>query len=517
MADEQTNEQQEQEAQEPQYPNVVTITDAGPCKKKVAIEVPPEAIKAAIEKDYAELKKEAVVPGFRRGRAPMRLLEKRFGTDIRTQVKLKLLAEASDKAVTDNKIQMLGDPDIDYEKVELPETGAMKFEFEVEVRPEFELPSLEGIEIERPRIEVTDAQVDEELLFLQRQAGVWTPKEGPAAADDQVVADVILVTEGADGAKGQEKLDNTEIFVHERSFVGPVPVEGLAVLLTGAVRGDVKKTTTQVPETFFNEQYRGKKADLEIAVKEVKRLEPAELNADFLKRYGVDTEQELKDAIRSRHQSQAEQDARTAMSEQVMEYLREHTQLDLPAGLVGAQSTRILQRRYVSLLMQQVPKEQIDQKMQELRAGSVEQATEQLKQYFIMDRVAQTLGIEVTDEEVNGYVATVAAQRGRRPEKMREELARDGSLDEFRLQIREHKCIEKILEKAKISEVEPEKVRKRVPRKAAKTAKRESPAKEEEPQEVKEEEGGEDTAKARKAAGAKRVRKAPKKGDKEEK
>jgi trigger factor len=104
--------------------------------------------------------------------------------------------------------------------------------------------------------------------------------------------------------------------------------------------------------------------------------------------------------------------------------------------------------------MQGMTKEQIDEQMDQLRASSEEQAAEQLKLYFVMDKIADTFEVEVSEEEINGHIAYVAAMRGRRPEKMREELARDGSLTQFVLQIREEKCIEKILEKATVTEVD---------------------------------------------------------------
>ena len=132
--------------------NIIAVSDAGPCKKKVAIEIPAEVIGEKLDEKYKELRKEAVVPGFRKGRTPIRLLEKRFGTDITNQVKLELMAAASEEAIKDNGIDSLRDPDIDHEKIELPEDGPLKFEFEVEVRPEFDLPELEGIAIEKPMI-----------------------------------------------------------------------------------------------------------------------------------------------------------------------------------------------------------------------------------------------------------------------------------------------------------------------------------------------------------------------------
>ena len=132
--------------------NTVTIEDSGPCKKKVTIEIPQESIKKALDERYGELRKDADVPGFRKGRAPIRLLEKRFGSEVSEQIKLKLLVDASDSALKDNELNTLGEPDFDHEKVELPDEGPMKFDFEVEVRPQFELPELEGIKVEKSQI-----------------------------------------------------------------------------------------------------------------------------------------------------------------------------------------------------------------------------------------------------------------------------------------------------------------------------------------------------------------------------
>ena len=134
-----------------------------------------------------------MLPGFRKGRAPRRLLEKRFGKETTEQIKLKLLAEASECALKDNKLDALRDPDIDYEKIELPESGPLKFDFEIEVRPEFELPALEGIAVNKTKLEVTEGQIDREIEQLQRWSGIWAPAgRRRSKHDDQIIADVTL-------------------------------------------------------------------------------------------------------------------------------------------------------------------------------------------------------------------------------------------------------------------------------------------------------------------------------------
>ncbi len=443
----------DKQATEPK--NTVTIKDAGPCKKKVTIEIPEETIKLAADDKYEQLRKEAVLPGFRKGRAPRRLLEKRFGKETSEQIKLKLLAEASESALKDNNIDSLNEPDIDYEKLELPETGVMKFEFEVEVRPEFKLPALEGIEVKKTKLQVTDEQVAAETEQLQKYSGMWTPREkGKIELDDQVIADVIIKTEGIDE---EQKLDNTQIFVRKQGFVAEVPVENLDEHLLGAAPGETKKITVEVAKTYFREQYRGKKVDLQIDIKDIKFLKPAELNEALLKRFGVQNKAELEEKIRDSLKARLEQQAKQDMAEQIYKYLLDNTKFDLPLDIVARQSENLQRRQYVNLLRQGLPKEQIDEQIDRLKAASDEQAKEQLKTFFTMDKTAGELGIDVTEEEINGYIAQLAIRRGQRPERLREQMARDGSLAQIGLQLRDDKCIEKLLETAKITETEAKK------------------------------------------------------------
>ncbi len=435
--------------------NVVTTEEAGPCKKKVIVEIPEEAVKAALDEQYTELQREAMVPGFRKGRAPLRLLEKRFGKETKEQVKLKLLADASETAIKDSGLNALNEPDIDYENIELPESGSLRFDFEVEVRPDFQLPELEGIKVNKFRLEITDEMLDKEIDQLQKQAGIWKPREeGSIEFEDLVIADVLISTGEAAETK---RLENIEINIKQNGLVGPVPVEKLDEFLVGTKDGQTKKITTQVPKTFYNEEYRGKKVDIEVAVKDIKYLEATELNDDFCRRFGMEDEKALRQTLRKNLESRGEQQVKHMMEDQVYKYLLENTDFDLPEELVADQSNRLLQRQYNILRMRGLAQEQIKEQMVQFEASSEQQAVEQLKLFFIMEKIAGKLGVEVNEEEINGHIARLAQQQARRPEKMREEMLKDGSLANFTLQVREAKCTEKLLEKAVIKEVEPEK------------------------------------------------------------
>ena len=453
---EQPEAQKEEETPEPK--DIVTIEEAGPCKKKVTIEIVQEKIKKAIDKQYEEMGKEALVPGFRKGRAPRRLLEKRFGKETTEQIKLALLADASKSAIEDNKLQTIGEPDIDFENIELPAEGSLTFDFEIEVRPEFDLPQLEGIPVTRTKLEVTDEQIDREIEQMQRWSGVWTPREeGPVELEDQIIADAVLKIEEIEE---DEKLDNIEIYVRQSGFVGAIPVEKLDELLVGAKAGETKKTSVEVPKTFFREEYRGKKVDIQISIQDIKWLKPAELDENLLKRYGVEDKDEMREKIHDTLHGRLETQGRTEMTEQIYEYLLDKTDLDLPMNIVAEQTNSVLQRQYTNLLMRGLSREQIGEQIEQLQAGSEQQAEKQVKTFFIMDKIADKLDMDVSEEEINGHIAQLAMQRGQRPEKMREDMERNGSLAQLNLEVRQDKCIAKLLETAAITEKKPEKAKK---------------------------------------------------------
>lgn len=468
LSDEQLDEKTEEKEEE--IKDIVTIEDSGPCKKKVSVEILEEKIKKKIDEQYENLRKDAVVPGFRKGRAPRRLLEKRFGKETKEQIKLQILADSSEKAIKDNELQTLGEPDIDYENIELPDEGSLKYDFEIEVRPEFELPELKGIPVTKTKLEVTDELIKDEIEQLQKWSGVWTPRQdGTVELEDQVVADVTIK---AEDVEEEQKLNNIDIHVRPNGFVGQIPVEKLDKLLVGAKAGQTKKTSVEVPKTYFNEEYRGKKVDIEIEIKDIKWLEPAELDENLFARYGVENEDELREKIQQMLESRIENQMRNETNEQIYKYLLDNTDFDLPLDIVAQQANTVLQRQYTNLIMRGLSREQIQENMEQLQAGSEQQAKEQLKTFFIMDKVADKLEISVSEEEINSFIAQAAVQRGQRPERMKEEMARDGSLAQFSLEVRQNKCIDKLLETAKITEKKPDKKAKKATKTPKKTTKK---------------------------------------------
>ena len=169
---------------------------------------------------------------------------------------------------------------------------------------------------------------------------------------------------------------------------------------------------------------------------------------------GFKDEAELREALREQMVERITYDVQQALREQVSKHLTDNIHFDLPAKLSTKQADRVVNRRAIELLQRGLSREQIEANIERLRAGADEEAARELKLFFILQKLAADLGVDVDEGELNGRIAMLAAQRGRRPEKVKQDMAKDGSLTNLYLQMREQKALDKVLESAAIEEVD---------------------------------------------------------------
>jgi trigger factor len=431
-------------------PSTATVEDAGTARKRVKLEIPAERIQGKLEEAFGELQRDAVLPGFRRGRAPKRLIEKRFGGDMRGTVKQQLVSEAYQKAIEDNKLDAIGEPELDLNKVELPESGPLTVTFEIEVTPEFALPSIEKIAVKKPKLEANEERLDLAVENLRKYFGQWHDSHDPARETDTITADVKVT--GEDGAVIAEQPSVT--LQPKPGSIAGVKFEDMGEKLTGATVGQAITLEADAPQDHPEEKLRGKKMKVELTVKGIRHQHLPEVNEDFAKMLGFDTVDALKADLKERLVTQLEQETKGAMAQQVYRYLLTNTTLDLPAKLSQRQMQNVLRRRATELMEKGVPEQDIVQQIDQLRISSAQQAAVDLRLFFILGKLAEQFGIDVNEGEVNARVASIAAQYGRRPEKLKSQMGASGQLEQLFLQIRDGKVVDKLLETAEITEVD---------------------------------------------------------------
>jgi trigger factor len=450
MAEEQTAVQDPSPVQESPYQ--IKVEDAGPATKKVTIEIPEQVISQKLSEQFGELRREAAVPGFRPGHAPPKLIEKRFSSDVRQQVARTLISEAYEQAVQKNSLQVIGEPEFaDPESLKLPESGNLVYSFEVEVQPEITLPPLAGLVIRKPRVQVLEKHIDKAMLNLREQQGVLNPVENRGVeSGDHLFGDVHVKIDG----KVVWHRHDQEI-VAEPGYIYGIRVENSEKELKGLKPGEKKEFTVRIPDDHPDETLRGKDAVFEVALKDLKKLELAEVSQEFFQNLGFENEAELRKALHEQMDERVKYDVQTAMREQVHNYLLSNVWINLPARLSERQTDRVVQRKTVDLMMRGVPEAKIQENLEQMKTGAKDEAARELKLFFILQKVAAEQNVDVSEGELNGRIAAIAAQSGRRPEKVRQEMSADGSLMNLYVQLREQKAIDKILETAKIEEVDP--------------------------------------------------------------
>jgi len=442
----------EQQDDKPQAPEVqISVEETGTLKKKITVTVPAERIGAKQNEMYGELERTAQIPGFRIGRAPRRLVEKRFGKEIAEDVRNAVVGESMGEAIEKSELDTLGQPEIDLEKIDLPEKGELTYDFEVEVKPEFDLPPLEGIEVEKSQIEIDRQRVDQ-TLEQWRQAHVrYEPTDTPAEQGDLVIAGATISAEGLEPVTKP----GLQLRVAPGQIEG-LPLVDLADALAGKKAADSVTVEVTAPQAHPDPNWQGKDLTVRIDVSEVRRRVLPELDDAFAAQYGFDSLQQLREQVQRSLESRVHLETQRAMREQICQYLVDQTEFDLPEGLIARHTRDVLKRRYIELLQRGVPREQIDENLTELQTAASEEARRGLKLSFILSKIADERQIQVTPEEINSRVAGIARQYNRRPERLRQELAQDGSLEQVGSTIREEKALDQLLEKAKVTEVSQE-------------------------------------------------------------
>jgi trigger factor len=455
----------------------VTVENVAACKKKLTITIPAEDVKAKINEKYRELEHDAQVPGFRPGHAPRRLIEKRFHEAVRDEVRAKLISEALEAAFKDEKLDVIGEPDLDPAKIEMPEDGPLVFSIELEVRPEFTLPDYVGIPISVAQPTVTEENIAAALDRLREQNGKLDllPADAEAKENDLITGDITLQAGDA------LVLDRTNV----RLPVAAIAIEGIRLenipaMLKGAQAGETKTATITIGQEAEKEDLRGKSAEVRIKVAELRRVALPD-DATLLKAVDYEDMESLKGAIRRQLDAQTDQACRRAQETAVQNWLLEKAPMELPDELAKRHAAGLLQRHVVDLQYRGVPVEEIEKHVSDMKSASTEQAARDLKLFFILDAIAKKETIEVTDAEVDARLRYMAAQSHQREDRLHERMEADGTLDNLRSQIRDDKVLRLLLEKAQITTPAP--VEPKVEEKpAAKAEEKPEPKAEEKPE-----------------------------------
>lgn len=485
----------EEEKELAKLKEAITVDKAeiGALRVKLEVTVPQDAVDERRSDEYAELKRDAVIPGFRKGHAPMRLVEKRFAGDVGEQLKTQLISRGYLAAIEKEDLKPLGDPmfwvtveeerpgddgvprkvqaekllpfDQAIDNIKMPREGALSFSCEVELKPEFDLPELDNIPVTRPKVSIGDDDVQAEVDRLLMMRGTYEPVEtGAIEADDLLYVDLKFSVDGTVLAEEE----NFDLAARDLRVKG-VPLVGFGNAVVGKKLGDSVTVSSEVPDDHENIDIRGKKADFEFVVREIKRLALPELNQEFVSALGFDSQDELRSTLRSSLEARLDATIKEVMREQVGAYLLDKTKLDIPEGLSQRQTDRSVTRKMIEMYQAGAPQTEIEKTMDELRTKAHDQAVRDLKLFFILEQIAEERDISIGEETLNSAIAQIAQRTNKRFDRVRDELSKGEGLSVLYHKLRDQQVLDDLLEDARISEKEASKKTSTAKPKAKKT------------------------------------------------
>lgn len=432
------------EAAKPRMDLTVNIEQAGPCKRHVQIKVPRVAIDEVYDSILSDYTDKAEVPGFRVGRVPADLVKRRFKKELAEQVKQRVLMASLEQLSDESDIDPINEPNLDLESIEIPDEGDFEFEFDVEVRPEFDMPVYKGLKIRRPSREISDKDVTAYLDQFLQQYGKLVPVDAPAKSGDYVTVNIDITHAG----EALTKIEDVSLRVRKTLRFQDAELADFDQFMAGAQAGDVREADILVSMEASDIEMRGEKVHVRFQVLDVKQLETPELSGDFLQRLGADSLEHLHQLIRGMLERQVKYEQRQSCRRQVLEQITGAADWELPEEMVRKQVDNALRREILEMQQAGFTSKEILARENDLRQQSLTMTRKNLKEHFVLDRLAEEEKIEVNEADLNAEIGLMAMQRGESPRRVRARLAKSGMLDNLFAQIRERKAVDVILDSA---------------------------------------------------------------------
>lgn len=415
------------------------------CRRELELEIPAEEVSKKMESVAKEFARLAMIPGFRKGKAPVSLIRRRFAEDIKGEVLQTLVPERVEKALAEQKLSPVTQPKVD--KLDFNEGQPVKFRAVFEVMPEFELGSYKGLELEVPTMDITEEDVAKALEEMRERAAAFAPVEGRAIQDGDF-AQVKLV--GApEGGGDPLKADSVLCHIGAEETMEPFNTN-----LKGANVGDHKNFDVEYPADYPDPKLAGRKFHYAVEVLGIKTKKLPDLNDDFAKDVSdAQTLDELKTKVREGLEHQRDYKRKELLHEKVLAELVKKHDFPVPESLVEHQMDVRLERVVRSLAAQGVDPRAVNVDWVTLRRRQEDHARDDVKAELIIDRIATAENIDVTEEDLTRELQHAASHSNESAEALRARLTKQGTLDRMKAKLRSDKTLEWLEQSAKIKTV----------------------------------------------------------------
>jgi len=434
----------------------VTVENLAPCKKLVRVELDVAAVDAAFDAITKDIQKQANLPGFRPGKAPRTMVEKKFDAEIKDEAKRKLIGDAYRKAIEENKLSVVGYPDI--EEVQFGRGQSLQFTATVETAPDFQLPEYKGLPATIEAKSVTEEDVGRALELLRGQQADYKAVTRPLTSGDVAVVNYTgtcegkAITELAPTAKGLTEQKNFWVETGDNSFI-----PGFAAQLIGANAGEKRTVSVDFPADFVTKELQGKKGVYEVELVEVKeRVLPA-LNNEFAKKYGADNLEKLQAGVRTDLENELKHSRSKSVRGQAIKALLGKVNFDLPETAVANETRNVVYDLVRQNTQRGINRDIIEKQKDEIYAAAAGNAKERVKLAFVVGKIAEQEKIQATQEDALKRAQQLAMIYQMPFDQFVKDLQKRNGVNELYEQVVHEKVLELIEKNAIITETAPAK------------------------------------------------------------
>jgi trigger factor len=424
------------ESTTPEITNPESTTKASATKREIAVEIPVEDVNRQTDTLIQKYQKVARIPGFRRGHVPASIIRQRFSEEIKTDMVEALIPRYFRREAERLSLHPVSQPRVT--DLHLHEGEPLRFKAAFEVLPEIKLEGYKELRADKPEIAVSEADVEQALVDLRERHASFNPVEGRALADGDF-AQVSLDGNPKTGEGQPVHMD--EVLVE---IAGKDTMPEFTEHLRGTSAGDERTFDVNYPEDTQDKRLAGKTFSYAVKVQSIKQKSLPELNDEFAKQLGeLQTVDDVRKAIREQIESERKHQAERDAKEKLVGELIQRNDFEVPESLIEQQIDIRLEQGLRALAARGLTAEQMKKMdLQRLRVGQREQAIHDVKAALLLERVAEEENIQVSDEELDRELESLARQSKQTSEAVRARLTRDGGLDRIRTRIRNEKTLD---------------------------------------------------------------------------
>lgn len=423
-----------------------TVENVSKLERKMSFQIPPEEVNKALEKSYLEIQKTVEIKGFRKGKVPLQKVKEMYGDRAQSNVVQSLVEENFFKALDENNLDPINQPKLDMQPLQLGKP--FEFTLTFEVHPEIELTKYEGLEVQKEKLVLDQSHVDNTIENIRKNQAQLVPvlNDRPAQSGDTAVIDFEGFVDGAPLENG--KGENHPLELGSNSFI-----QGFEEAVIGMKVGVTNTAKLSFPADYHVPAIAGKPVEFKITLKELKKKDLPELNAEFVEKIGFKTLEELKAAVLKDYTSSEEKRIQEDFKNRLLKQLTLANPVEVPQTLLENQKAALKEDMKQRMGQMGMSDEQLNDYNSKWDGDFTETATFIVQSSYLVNKIAEKENLIANSSDIDAKIKQYVLQSGIEETRIREIYNNPDNRSRLMNAITEEKVIEFLTSKAKVSEV----------------------------------------------------------------